>query len=178
MLIWQNIDMKKKSYSAVEHFRMYLAQNRDRFRMGLEITEQGKDTLELIYPGFIAEIRPFLAQRGSYVEITVNVHHKGEIWDCLASFEVEIKKSRTGEYYCGLCEADQKICYSSTEELIEVHCFEEFRRWSNRNILRKNCLALYGSRSGGTTSARIITPGSTKQPVSPEETVIPLAGEQ
>jgi|GEM_PF-6459730 len=170
--------MKKKTYSAIEHFEKYLAQNRNRFRMGIKITEQGKDSLGLIYPGFIAKIRPFLLQRGSFVEMVVYVYHKGEAWDGLISFEIEIKMSRAGEYYCGLCKDKPRICYRSAEELIEAHCFEEFRKWSNRNIRKTNCLALYGKISGGSTAARIIRPGRTKLPVSDKETVIPLAGKQ
>ncbi len=153
----------------------YLEQNQSRFNTGIQILRKRTGKVNLKYQGIIPELRILVHQRDMHIEISVYVWYKRIQWDCVAEFEVSVMTDKAGRYYCDLCEGKKREHFNSRESLIESHCFEEFRKWSNKNIIKGNSLLLYGSISKGATAARIVTPAKLKKSAGDKGIILPLA---
>ena len=110
----------------------------------------------------LSGITPSLVWELSDYDLMLWVYHQhtqsGETlcWDGLIDFDISVKKSDTGEYYCDLCKLEYREYYPTSVALWQSHCFENMLNWCNKNITPDKVLVLYGIEGRGCTWAKLI----------------------
>jgi ABC-type uncharacterized transport system ATPase subunit len=66
-----------------------------------------KRYIELQFPGITPASRSAISQ-GGMVGIYASYH--GEWWDALADLNVVVRRTSTGQYFCGLCHVPGDVC--------------------------------------------------------------------
>lgn len=74
--------------------------------------------------------------------------------DILYEFDVLIKKTKSGKYFCGLCDAKYRRYYNSKTALLTSLCFKPLIKWVSENLTTEKSLLILGER--GWNDARIV----------------------
>ena len=113
-------------------YEIWIKNNRQRFVYAPWISKSRKDGFTLRFTGIAPELTCRISDTGAV--IIIHDHH-GQYWDIIGEFETSVKKTRTGQYYCQMCDDydDCKILtyYPTLAALWEDHIFEEMMEWIN-----------------------------------------------
>ncbi len=151
--------MNDNHYLTVKYFSRWFKENSHRFNHKPLIIEKSKTHIRLQYDGIISDISPMICPGG--IELAVYHNDPEHYFDLICEFEIEVYKMGKKIYCCKMCKDywDEKntdkslnlkkyIIYDSAQELIIKHTYEEFLKWTNKNIKESNYLILQGhSRS-------------------------------
>lgn len=108
-------------------------------------------------------ITPALVWQLSDYDLMLWVYHQdtqsdeSSCWDGLVDFDIFVKQSSNGEYYCDLCEEQYRQYYPTSVDLWQSHCFDNMLNWCNEKITPDKLLVLYGMEDRGCTWAKLIS---------------------
>ena len=149
-------------------FQKWLDSNIMNFKYAPYIIDEKYDRSSFKFQGLTDEIT--LNVSDNNIDIIVEYPEKS-VFDMLYNWEVETCQSADNRFYCGLCKQPQY--YSSKEDLLQEHSFEELLKWVNVFTIHHHLFLLGKIKDGKFTfSAVEIIDVSDKSKILPEEYLI------
>lgn len=139
--------MKKRTLS--RYFSRWLKANEHRFNNPLEIYKRKNGLICFKYKNIIPLIRVCC----HYGEINVYADYpdRETYFDAILDLDFNLGKTKTGEYFCTICNSEGKgKLYPSINEILVKHQFNHFLKWSNENILESSFIGFFQKRCGST----------------------------
>ena len=145
-------------------FTNWFSHNHRKFKYlpGLINVSKTYDRVELWLSGDFATNLVFRMDERFHITLHVTYNHR--FWDILAEFDVDVKKTELGQYYCGLCEPEYKAFYSSRSELVEKHSLNPLLDWINSNYNQSKYITLFASN--GSSWTRIVNDNELENAVT------------
>lgn len=108
--------------------------------------------------------------------ISISVFYDNLWWDTLFDLDVVPEKFGSG-YVCGLCpDIDgTKFIFQDIEELWRDHLFKPLQTWINEQLAASIGIALYRTRSGASTRAKLCKSDGAKNDADAWLAIIPMA---
>lgn len=120
-------------------FFRWLAENRQRFFVPIQITKRTDRRIEISFVGLNPVVSVLLTN-----EIGVSVIWGNEFWDYLSCFEVNPLHVENG-YICTFCVSEIHEIFPDREALWCDHLFEPFLEWVNSTLVPASHIGLYGT---------------------------------
>ena len=132
-------------------FNRWLKKNIYKFSNTPYLYKATTKNAEYKFKGVSTKIRLYMDSGGQFMIISKTRNN----WDdILYEFDVLIKKTRTGKYFCGFCSSKYRRYYNSKTALHTSQCFKPFIIWVSENLTTGKSLLILGTR--GWSDGRIM----------------------
>ena len=132
-------------------FNRWLSRNKRLFLCPPVIVKNRRKYFTFRFRGIKAAVECTITSNG----YSINVSHKGEIWDLIDVGDLSERRASSGQYFCELCKPEYRELLPTRYALWENHVFEQILNWANHNHLKTKwvCLFQYGQ---GATMAQVV----------------------
>lgn len=124
-------------------FTHWLKSNAHQFSTPPIFSKSNAKNAEYNFIGVLKKITLYMDHSGQFMIIS----KKGNaLDDIIYEFDVLIKKTSAGKYFCDFCISKHHRYYSSKRALLTSECFKPLIKWASANLIMGKSLLVLGER--------------------------------
>ena len=148
---------KKQKSPKVHHlwiareFDTWLENNRDRFVREPYLFKKIENGVRYRFRGATGKISLHIDP----YQFMITVHNGRLFVDIISEFDVALRETKSGKYFCELCVPKYRKYYTCRAALLSAHCFKPLIEWAEEKLRLENILVISGEPRGW-SSAEIV----------------------